>query len=233
MYVFPPPGGISPDFGGALCSPNPTPDLGPPTDTDMPPGTTAWPADPPNNFGSPICTPPPDMPFEVAPRDGLVYNSGSATTTNAPVQYTGGIAESPFDFYMPTRGRVWWAHRRLYNQRAGFDAIKVYYNDKAQTADATDATVKVTDSALVLATTGGATAGSDTLTLADADKDTLSELVTAINGLAKPWVATLVGDGGEASSELTESGGSGGFSAFGSSEEVTLQTHLKTEQGYN
>jgi len=54
--------------------------------------------------------------------------------------------------------------------------------------DATAATVEVTDTTIVLTITGGVAAGVDTLTLADSDNNTLSELATAINALTG-WAA--------------------------------------------
>ena len=53
---------------------------------------------------------------------------------------------------------------------------------------ATAATVSKTGNVLTLTVTGGANAGTETLTLTDADKDTMSELVTAIEALSKGWV---------------------------------------------
>ena len=70
------------------------------------------------------------------------------------------------------------------------DGIAVYHD---KSVSATAATVQVTDASVILVITGGGNAGTDTLTLADAANDTLAELVTVINALAKGWVANLVG----------------------------------------
>lgn len=64
------------------------------------------------------------------------------------------------------------------------------YHD--QSVGATAATVQVTTSTLVLIISGGANAGTTTYTLTDAASDTLGELVSAINALAKGWVAAMV-----------------------------------------
>lgn len=68
--------------------------------------------------------------------------------------------------------------------------------------DATAATVQVTDTTIVLVVTGGVSAGTSTLTFADADKDTLSELVIAINALGKGWVANKLGNSSNNSTDL-------------------------------
>ena len=61
------------------------------------------------------------------------------------------------------------------------------------------ATVQVTDTTIVLTTTAG---GTDTLTFADADKDTISELITAINALSKGWVVNQLCQNDQASTNL-------------------------------
>lgn len=71
--------------------------------------------------------------------------------------------------------------------------------------DASAATVQVTATALVLVITGGVQAGTNTLTFADADKDTLTELVAAVNALTG-WKAGLVYNGGAASTDLVRTG---------------------------
>ena len=70
------------------------------------------------------------------------------------------------------------------------DGIAVYHD---KSASATAATVQVTDASVILVITGGANAGTDTLTLADIANNTLTKLVGVINTLAKGWVANLVG----------------------------------------
>lgn len=71
-------------------------------------------------------------------------------------------------------------------------------------SDASAATYQVTDTTLRLIVTGGVNNDDTTLTLADADKDTLTELVTYINDtLGKGWVATLVANGGQSSGSLS------------------------------
>jgi len=70
-------------------------------------------------------------------------------------------------------------------------------------ADATGATFQVTATTIILIVTGGTNAGTSTLTFADADKNTLGELVIAINGLAKGWVANVQGLSSSDSADLT------------------------------
>ena len=86
--------------------------------------------------------------------------------------------------------------------------------------DATAATVEVTDTTIVLTITGGAEAGADTLTLADADKNTLSELVTAINALTG-WTAGRIYHADASSGDLLVTGA---LSCLGSANEITLET---------
>ena len=71
---------------------------------------------------------------------------------------------------------------------ADAQAIRIHHD---QSVSATAATAEVTSTALILIITGGANAGTTTLTLSDAANDTLGELVTVINALAKGWVAAL------------------------------------------
>ncbi|MCK9583189.1 MAG: hypothetical protein M0Q46_06235 [Endomicrobiales bacterium] len=68
---------------------------------------------------------------------------------------------------------------------------------------ATAATVQVTATALLLVVTGGASAGTSTLTFSETANDTLMELVVAINALGKGWVANIQGYSGESSVSLT------------------------------
>lgn len=67
--------------------------------------------------------------------------------------------------------------------------------------DATAATIAVTDDSWVGTITGGTSAATTTLTLANASYDTLTELVAAIDGTAG-WTARLLGQGGSASTDL-------------------------------
>ncbi len=74
------------------------------------------------------------------------------------------------------------------------------WHDKSSSATA--ATVAVSSTTLTLVITGGGNAGTDTLTLADAANDTLSEIAGVINALAKGWVAVAVGTDAATSSDL-------------------------------
>jgi len=70
--------------------------------------------------------------------------------------------------------------------------------------DATDATYQVTSTGIRLIVTGGVNADDSTLLFADANKDTITELVAYINAtLGKGWVAEVVANGGQASASLT------------------------------
>lgn len=77
------------------------------------------------------------------------------------------------------------------------DGITVF----CDATDATAATVRVTDTTVVLVITGGASAGTNTLTLSDAANDTLTELAAVIEALAG-WSASLVGKGDISSGDL-------------------------------
>ena len=83
------------------------------------------------------------------------------------------------------------AHLRLNDSdpQVQANAIDIYHDESVS---ATAATVEVTDTTIVLIITGGGNAGTDTLTLADAANDTITELVGVINALAKGWVATAL-----------------------------------------
>jgi hypothetical protein len=107
--------------------------------------------------------------------------------------------------------------------------VLTYLGDSAQkngiwlycsASDATAATAAVSSTALTLIITGGASAGTNTLTFADANKDTLAELVTAINALSG-WKAGLVYNGSAASADLVVMGA---VSCLGSANELTLKT---------
>ncbi|HAB53331.1 MAG TPA: hypothetical protein DCE80_14365 [Ignavibacteriales bacterium] len=86
---------------------------------------------------------------------------------------------------------------------AGVNIQTAFLSLYNSSADATGATFQVTATTLILVVTGGANAGTSTLTFADADKDTLGELVTAINGLGKGWVANSQGLSSADSTDLT------------------------------
>jgi len=86
-------------------------------------------------------------------------------------------------------------------------------------ADATEAKVKVTDSTLVLTITGGAEAGTDTLTFDDSDKNTLSELVVAIQALTG-WEAGAIYHGSADSDDLIATGE---LSCLGEENQQTLK----------
>jgi len=67
--------------------------------------------------------------------------------------------------------------------------------------DATAATVQVTAATIILVITGGVNDGTNTLTFADSDKNTLNELVAFINTLPG-WEAGALPDGSTASTDL-------------------------------
>lgn len=89
----------------------------------------------------------------------------------------------------------------------------------ASQGDATAATVEVTDTAIVLTITGGEEAGATTLTFADSDKNTLSELVNAVNAVTG-WAAGRIY---HASADSTDLIVTGSLSCLGSANEVTLK----------
>ena len=78
--------------------------------------------------------------------------------------------------------------------------VLILYNSSG---DATAAIYQITGTGLKLKVTGGTNAHDTTLTFADADKDTLTELVVAINALAKGWVVKLLVNGAQASADLS------------------------------
>lgn len=95
------------------------------------------------------------------------------------------------------------------------DGLWVYCSQ----GDATAATCEITDTTMVLIITGGVQAGTNTLTFADADKDTLTELITAINALTG-WEAGRIYN---ASADSTDLVVTGALSCLGSANEVTLK----------
>jgi len=97
------------------------------------------------------------------------------------------------------------------------EAFSVYCND---TGSVSAATVTVTESTLTLVNTGGDNAGTNTLTLADAANDTLTELVAVIEAL-DGWTATISSSatGTASSTELTPAAAQ---SCIGSANAVTL-----------
>lgn len=111
------------------------------------------------------------------------------------------------------------AHLRLNDSDAQVqaNAIDIYHD---QSVSATAATVEVTDTTVVLIITGGGNAGTDTLTLADAANDTITELVGVINALAKGWVATALYLGDADTGDLVITAAT---SAFATSARQTLQ----------
>lgn len=84
--------------------------------------------------------------------------------------------------------------------------VLVLYNGSA---DATSATYQVTATTLRLIVVGGANVHDTSLAFADANKDTLTELVAYINTTlgvgvgGKGWVAKVIANGAQASSDLT------------------------------
>jgi hypothetical protein len=100
------------------------------------------------------------------------------------------------------------------------DGIWVYCSQ----ADATGATVEITSTTIILKIIGGAQAGTNTLTFADADKDTISELIIAINALTG-WKAGTVYPGTAPSTDLVVTGA---LSCLSSANEITL----KVENNY-
>lgn len=85
--------------------------------------------------------------------------------------------------------------------------------------DATAATVQVTSATMVLIITGGAQAGTNTLTFADSNKNTLSELVIAINALTG-WEAGRIYHPDADSTDLVITGA---LSCLGTANQQTLK----------
>ena len=69
------------------------------------------------------------------------------------------------------------------------EAFSIYHD--AGTSS-TAATITITDTTLSLTITGGANAGTDSFTLANASYDTMAELTAAITALAKGWQVILL-----------------------------------------
>ena len=86
-------------------------------------------------------------------------------------------------------------------------------------AGATAATVEVTPTTMVLIITGGGSAGTTTLTFADANKNTLAELIVAINAVTG-WKSGAIYDGDADSTDLVITGA---VSALGAANELTLK----------
>ena len=104
------------------------------------------------------------------------------------------------------------------------DGIWIYCSQ----GDATAATAEVTDTTIILIITGGVEAGTNTLTFADADKDTVSELITAINALTG-WKSGRICNGSADSTDLVVTGA---LSCLGADDEITLKiidNYLLTE----
>lgn len=95
------------------------------------------------------------------------------------------------------------------------DGIWIYCSQ----GDATTATVEITDTTIVLIITGGVAAGTNTLTFADANKDTISELIIAINALTG-WKSGSIYNGSAPSTDLIVTGA---LSCLGSENEITLK----------
>ncbi len=88
------------------------------------------------------------------------------------------------------------------------DLISIYHD---ASVGATAATVQVTTTGITLIVVGGANAGTETPTFVD--EATISAMVTAINALAKGWVAVTLGSGSEASSDLNEAAKTSAYAA--------------------
>jgi len=108
------------------------------------------------------------------------------------------------------------------------DMAKNYLGDRQEAngiwvyctaSGATAATVAVSSTALTLIITGGGSAGTNTLTFSDSDKDTITELVTAINALTG-WKAGALYYGDAASTDLIVTGT---LSCLGAANELTLR----------
>ncbi len=147
---------------------------------------------------------------------------GSATQTNAPILFTGGVIETQTDAVAPSRGAIRWAHQRVYNQRAGVPAIRVYYSGGG------NGEIVVTDENVILKVDSSTTT---TFPLANTSYDTLGEMQSAIDGLAN-WVATLAA-GADSAASSTEIKETPLTAVNGTLNALMLQTHFWTEQGYN
>lgn len=98
-----------------------------------------------------------------------------------------------------------------------YDALAVYHDGGNSS---TAATVQIESSQMDLVITGGPDAGTSSFDLTNASYDTLTELVAAINALAKGFVATLLSDGDQTSSLLYRLAAT---SIWGQAAEQTLQ----------
>lgn len=104
------------------------------------------------------------------------------------------------------------------------DGIWIYCSASGATA----ATVEITDTTMVLIITGGAAAGTNTLTFADADKNTIAELVTVINALTG-WKSGRICHSSADSTDLIVTGA---LSCLGADNEIVLKiidNYLLTE----
>jgi len=95
------------------------------------------------------------------------------------------------------------------------DGIWIFCN----AAGATAATVEVTDTTIILIITGGGSAGTNTLTFADANKDTIAELIIAINVLTG-WKSGAIYNGSAPSTDLIVTGA---LSCLGAANEIILK----------
>lgn len=95
------------------------------------------------------------------------------------------------------------------------NALSVYCSQ----GDATAATVEITDTTIVLIITGGDEEGPNTLTFGDANKNTLSELVVAINALTG-WTANRIYHSDAESTDLIVTGA---LPCLGSANEIALK----------
>ncbi|MBA4406974.1 hypothetical protein C0389_06845 [bacterium] len=89
-------------------------------------------------------------------------------------------------------------------------------------SDATSATVTITSATINLVVVGGANAHNTTITLTGASYDTISELVTAIEALAKGWIVNRLCASGQTSTYL-----------FATSVSCLLVANKQTLQGFN
>lgn len=102
-------------------------------------------------------------------------------------------------------------------------AISVYHDESAS---ATAATVEVTDSTLELVITGGTNAGTDSIDLTAAASDTMAELVSVINALAKGWVAKQLGAGAADSDDLVIQPAASAFGSANVQELLAFNNYL-------
>jgi len=110
--------------------------------------------------------------------------------------------------------------------------VLVLYNNSGPT-EATTATYQVTATVLRLIVTGGTNVHDTSLAFADANKDTLTELAAYINtappgGLGKGWVAKVIANGSQASSDLALTGAVGCL-GFANRQTLTAPDNLLLE----